>query len=224
MVEFWGMKKKVVFMTVIIALIVLVVLGYQRYGTFSEKDRAWLVLQSYLKAAKGHNTEKVKSLSYQIGEACDNYNKNTSSTDDCNARMDTVYYLGKDLKKDDFKNVWSDSKQIILTTELKREENENLVGLSKAIIYFIINENGKIKLLKFNDSIGMSISKENRSMEEINNYLNKVMADDDQDGMLDDVEQCFGQEKSCIKTDPQNRDSDGDGFWDGVQAQFYEKT
>ncbi|MEK7117870.1 MAG: hypothetical protein AAB861_03805, partial [Patescibacteria group bacterium] len=102
-----------------------------------------------------------------------------------------------------------------------REENENLVGLSKAIIYFIINENGKIKLLKFNDSIGMSISKENRSMEEINNYLNKVMADDDQDGMLDDVEQCFGQEKLCIKTDPQNRDSDGDGFWDGVQAQFY---
>lgn len=214
------MMKKIIFVMVVVVLGMLAVLGYQKYGIFSEKDRAWLVLQDYLKTAEKHDIKKVKALSYQIGKSCDNYNKNASSTDDCNARMDTVAFFGANLKKSDFKYVWSDAKQIILTTELKREENENLVGLSKAIIYFVISTDGKIKLLKFNDSIGVSISKENRGAKEINTYLNKIMADLDQDGMLDDVEQCFGQDVNCVKTDPQNRDSDGDGFWDGVQAQF----
>ena len=211
------MLKRII---LIVVLAVLVFFGYQKYGVFSEKDRAWLVLQDYLKAAKEYDIEKVKMLSYQIGSSCNNYNQNASTTKDCNDRMDTVYYFGSNFKKSDFKNAWSDSKQIILSSNLKREENDTLVGLSKAIIYFIIDAEGKIKVLKFNDSVGMSISKENRGEEEINIYLSKVMADEDKDGMLDEIELCIGQPETCTKTDPKNRDSDNNGFWDGVEAQF----
>ena len=199
-------------------------LGYQKYGTFSEKDRAWLVLEQYLRAAKKHEVETIKQLSYQIGDSCAKYGQTASSTEDCDRRMDTVAFFGSTLKKSDFKNMWSDSKQIILTTELERMDNATLASLSKAIIYFVVDKNGTIKLLKFNDSVGISIMKENRSMEEIDGYLNKVMADEDLDGKLDEIELCIGQPEICIKTDPKQRDTDGDGFWDGTEAQFYEET
>jgi len=214
------MLKKFVFVVIVVVIVVLAVLGYQKYGAFSLKDRAWLVLQEYLKAAKEHDIEKIKTLSYQIGESCNNYNQTASSTDDCNDRMDTVHYFGNNLKRGNFKNTWSDSKQIILTTDLKREENETAIFLSRAIIYFIIDEDGNIKLLKFNDSKGVSMLKEDRSVEEIDAYNQKRMVDTDKDGLEDEVEECLGQSEPCVKTDPKNRDTDSDGFWDGIQAQF----
>jgi hypothetical protein len=187
----------------------------------SIKDNAWNVLQKYLEFAKNHNILGVKNLSYQLSESCKNPSKGSAAEKDCFMRMDTVYYFGTQFKKNEFKNIWSDEKQIILTSDLVREENKDAIFLSRGIIYFVIDGAGNIKLLKFNDSEGVSMPKEGRTVEEIDNYLQKRMLDEDKDGIEDEIERCEGQPESCVKTDSKNRDTDGDGFWDGVETQFY---
>lgn len=238
--------KKPVFILFSIIILVLIGLGYYKYGKVSNttyvgedqsitptpesavittpnnnlslKDKAWKVLEEYLVAAKNYNLAEIKRLSYQISDVC----KDPSKTKECNTRMATVYYFGSNLKKDDLKNVWSDSKQIILSSNLHREEDKDTISYNKAIVYFVVDENDQIKLLKFNDSKGVSMPKEGRAVEEIESYLKKRMTDDDQDGIEDEIESCIGQQpESCKQTDPKKRDSNGNGFWDGIDAQFY---
>ena len=181
----------------------------------SEKDRAWTVLERYLEASKKHDLKTLTELSYQLSDAC----KDKEQEAECFNRMDSVSYFGSNLKKEDMKNIWSDSKQIILTSDLRREDDKDIIGYSKSIIYFVYDK-GVIKLLKFNDSKGVSMPKEGRTVEEINDYLQKRMEDTDQDGIEDEIESCIDQGESCVKTDPKKRDTDKDGFWDGVEAQF----
>lgn len=211
-------RKIILFVVITLVVIGGIFVGYNRYIETSTLDgKAWGVLQNYLEAAKNHDIERLKSLSYQVSESC----QSAATSTDCNTKMDTVYFFGSGMQKRDFKNIWSDSKQIILSTDLKREENENMIGFSRAIVYFIIDDNGSIKLLKFSDSKGVSMNKEGRTIEEIDTYLQKRMHDEDMDGMEDEIEECLGQPVECVKTDPKNRDADEDGYWDGVQAQFY---
>lgn len=53
--------------------------------------------------------------------------------------------------------------------------------------------------------------------------LTKYTEDKDEDGMEDYLEECLSssQDETCIKSDTNNKDGDGDGFWDGIEALFY---
>src|SRR6185436_11905371 len=144
---------------------------------------------------------------YQISDICNDKTQESA----CFGRMDNVAYFGENLKKEEFTNIWSDGKQMIMTTDLKRDENETMIGYSKGIIYYAYDK-GIIKLLKFNDSKGVSMPKAGRTVEEINDFLQKRMEDKDQDGIEDEIESCIGQGEDCIKTDPEKRDTDRDGF------------
>ena len=184
----------------------------------STKDKAWKVLEQYLSFAKDKNVEGVKSLSYQISAEC----KSAPKSDGCLNKISTVYFFGKELKKEDFKYVWSDSKQIILATDFKFEENTEMMSKSRGIIYFVIDK-GAIKLLSFNPSKGAVVMKSTASKEELNDRLTRYTEDVDQDGKEDYLEECLStsQEEGCVKTDTKKRDSNGDGFWDGIEALFY---
>lgn len=179
----------------------------------SEKDRAWKVLQNYLRFAKNKNLEGVASLSYQLSDSCKNNQKDAQK--ECLLKIENVYNLGKDFKEKDFNTIWSDEKQIILSTDWKHFDSQGVNGLVHGVIYFVKDAKGNIKLLSFNPAKGAFITDTASSTKaEIDQKLLKATLDSDQDG-LPDVEE--------INTDPHKRDSNGNGFWDGVEALFYKK-
>lgn len=191
--------------------------------TFSDtetiKERVWNVLQKYLNLAKNHDLAGLRIFAYQISPICND----PKQEKDCFLRMDSVYYLGSDLKKEDFKNVWYDKKQIILTTDFMIQENDETIGRTRGIIYFVIDDSSSIKLLSFSPAKGSVVQKGQADKKELEDRLLIYTEDKDKDGKADYLEQCLSlsQNKSCLKTDSTKRDTDGDSFWDGIQILFY---
>jgi hypothetical protein len=146
--------------------------------------------------------------------------------------MDNVYSIGSSLKKEYFTYTWSDNKQIVLATDWSIGTEGDFATRMRAIIYFVIDQSGNIKLLSFKPAQGTFISKYDKdasgnpvklSDKELNDRLIKFTEDKDQDGIEDFIETCSGisDTSACIKTDPTKRDTNGNGFWDGLEAIFY---
>ena len=151
-------------------------------------------------------------------------------SDECKNRMDSAYSYGSALKKADFVNVWSDSKQTILSTNFKIEEDADVIGRNRAIIFFIGEQStttGKtnLKLLSFSPFRGVVLDKDSSTREELLSKLTLYTQDKDEDGIADYDEQCIGAAASstCVKTDPTLRDTNGNGWWDGVEALMNQK-
>lgn len=182
------------------------------------KTEAWILFQKYLSYNKENNLEGVKSVVYKISTMCNT----PKPTDECNSRMSSAYLYGADLKKDDFKNVWNDEKQIILSTDFWVEDSDdmNLIGKFKTMIFFVRDENGDLKLLSFNPSKGGATGKGAASSEELNERIDRWTEDRDMDGIADYEEECLHKpnDTTCSKTNPKVRDTDSDGLWDGVEA------
>ena len=136
---------------------------------------------------------------------------------DCEGRMGSAYSYGSTLKKEDFTNVWSDEKQIILSTDFWLESSEDMdqYGRFRSIIFFVKSETGW-KLLSFSPTKGGATNKGAASQEEIDARLIRYTEDKDEDG----AEECIPAETkdTCVATNPKIRDTDGDGLWDGVEA------
>lgn len=189
----------------------------------AEKDQAWAVLQKYLSFAKANDIKGLTSLSYQLSDSCKNYDKSTDNKKDCDAKMQSVYSIGSQFKKADYTIVWSDSKQTILSTPFYRADaGEEIASYLHGVIFFVKSTDGSIKLLSFNPARGIFLPKTATSTKaEIDKKLKDAVIDLDKDGMEDQVESCIRTDVACTKTNPQKRDTDGDGFWDGVEALFY---
>lgn len=188
----------------------------------TEKDAAWDILQNYITFAKAKNIDGVASLSYQLSTSCKNYRKDTESKNDCDNKMTSVANMGSTLKKSDYTTTWSDSKQIILSTPfLQADAAADIAGYLHGVIFFV-KDNGNIKVLSFNPARGIFLPKSATTTEaQITTKLKAAVADEDQDGIEDQVENCIRADTSCTKTNPTKRDTNGDGFWDGVEALFY---
>lgn len=169
------------------------------------KDLAWQTFQNYLSYNKTHNLEKVKSVVYKISPVCEN----KASTTECFARMDAAYEFGLKMKKSEMVNYWEDAKQGILSSEPTLVDATTTIGYSKKIIYFV-KENGQLKLLRFYPSKTISLPKEGATdIEGIRIAAENGIADKDQDGLEDSRDD-----------NPNKRDADGDGWWDGTDVQF----
>ncbi len=65
----------------------------------------------------------------------------------------------------------------------------------------------------------MPLSGTNRGPVQIEAELQAMILDSDKDGLTDMKENCGGSmmgNKTCVKTNPNKDDSDGDGWWDGI--------
>jgi len=140
---------------------------------------AWSTFQDYIKAAKNHDLETVKKLSYQLSATCANPEKSA----DCNLLMDGVYNLASSFRQEDFKNVAFDDRQIIMATDYLGS-SENLDGAKTAIL-FVKSESGQPQLLSIKFCFGQD------SMSNLCVNTNPVSRDSDQDGWWDDVESLF---------------------------------
>ncbi|OHB09138.1 MAG: hypothetical protein A3G46_02930 [Candidatus Zambryskibacteria bacterium RIFCSPLOWO2_12_FULL_39_16] len=180
------------------------------------KDIAWAVFQKYLNYNKDLNLEGVRSIVYKIASVCND----PKTTIDCKARMNSAYQYGSALKKENFVNVWNDKKQTILVTDFWTEEDDISAGRFRAIIFFVRDESGSLKLLSFSPFKGVTTGKSIASKKEIDDRLIIYTEDNDQDGIADYEEQCLGatEGQTCTKTNPKLRDTNGNGLWDGVEA------
>lgn len=182
------------------------------------KTEAWILFQKYLTYNKENNLDGVKSTVYKISTMCNT----PKPSDECNSRMSSAYLYGADLKKVDFINVWSDSKQIIISTDFWVEDSDdmNLIGKFKTMIFFVRDEGGNLRLLSFNPSKGGATGKGTASSEELNERIDRWTEDLDMDGVADYEEECLHKpnDATCTKTNPKERDTDSDGWWDGTEA------
>ncbi|MHB0978057.1 MAG: hypothetical protein ACYC1K_01445 [Minisyncoccota bacterium] len=182
---------------------------------------SWKIFQNYLAFAKTHNLDGIKSLSYQLSPTC----ADATKTEDCNALMDSAYFFGKDMNEKDFVNIWSDSKQIILSTDFKRQDfGTTTAAYIRGIIYFVRDAQGNSKILYFSPEDGAAVNRTKIAPDQLEARLVNMTKDIDQDGLPDTVETCAGYavEANCPNkiTNPNKRDTNGDGFWDGVESFF----
>ncbi len=182
------------------------------------KTESWNLFQKYLSYNKSQNLDGVKSVVYQISKVCDT----AKPTDECKARMASAYAHGIELKAEDFVNIWSDDRQTILATNFWTESSDDLglIGRFRSIIVFVRDEKGALKLLNFSPTKGGATGKNSASEQELNDRIVRWSEDNDQDGISDYEEECLNKpdDTTCIKTNPKVRDTDRDGFWDGVNA------
>src|SRR3989344_2451104 len=188
-------------------------------------EKIWSLFDTYIARAKAHDIEGVKKLSFQQSAACADIKR----VNECYGLMDIVVGFSKGIKKDDYNNLQSDSRQLILSTDFKKIDNENAYGYSKGYLVMIIDKNGDLRMLNFNPDKSWFYTKNdfefsNKEVMEIK--LTTMIKDTDNDGLTENQEICGGEYQSsaeCTNTDPNKLDSDKDGWWDGVEFFFYKK-
>jgi len=182
------------------------------------KDAAWTLFQKYLEYNKAQNLDGVRSVVYKVASVCED----PKTTIDCKARMSAAYSYGSAMKKENFTNIWSDEKQIILSTDFWLESSEDMdqYGRFRSIIFFIKDADGNLKMLSFSPTKGGATNKGVASQEEVDDRIIRYTEDNDEDGIADYEEECLNKpnDSTCVKTSPKLRDTDGDGLWDGVEA------
>lgn len=186
-------------------------------------DKAWQTFSLYLSRLKVHDIAGIKDLSHQQSVTCQDKNLEK----ECFVIMDSVYNATVGLKREPFVNVLEDGKQMIVYTNPFRDElGTTTLGLLRSYMFFTKTSSGELKVLSLNPGMGnyRPISASSTA-EETFKLLGKSIVDSDKDGIIDNEELCVGAYESpqCVKTDPDNRDSNGNGWWDGIEQFFYKK-
>ncbi|HEY4511456.1 MAG TPA: hypothetical protein VJH55_01310 [Candidatus Paceibacterota bacterium] len=189
-----------------------------------EAEMAWRVFDTFLKAVKDHDIETVKRVSHQVSEQC----TDPTREKECFMLMDNVHILGSAIKKEDFTIVWSDAKQLILSTPFKRYADDKVAGYGQGVMYFT-KVGGEHKILSYNPGRAAALALEGTSGDDatLEKKLQEMIKDSDKDGLSDQFETCAGDYANiagCKETNPQKRDTDGDGWWDGIERFFYVKN
>lgn len=178
----------------------------------------WATFANYLIAAKNHDREALKEYAYAISDAC----KDAQKESECFQKMDAVYAAGSKFTEKDFSIVLSDAKQGILLTSLSPTSADNSIGYTRSTIFFVRDSNGNPKLLSFKNLEEWRVKKNPASTTaEIDQALSAMVKDTDQDGLPDEVERCIFPENMlvvyCNESNPNKRDSNGDGYWDSIE-------
>lgn len=123
--------------------------------------------------------------------------------------------------KSNYINKWQDEKQAIYSTNPQKDDNTEAYRYKQGIVMFI-NKDGSWKVLSSSSEIGWNVLKKgtNNTAAQIEKELQAMLLDSDKDGLTDQDEICGGAKQydtKCIKTDPNKRDTDGNGWWDGIE-------
>jgi len=157
----------------------------------------WALIEKYKAYSKARDLAGLNSISYKSFPPC-------GSKEDCDSGFGFLESVLSGLNKGDFVNNWEDSKQIILATDVKKSGTT----YTRHSIVFTKDVNGNLKLV----IIALYLNDEEAAM-----------TDSDKDGLTDQEEKCEGASQyrgDCKVTDPTKRDTDSDGWWDGVEAKF----
>ena len=186
-------------------------------------DEFQTIWGNYIVAVKAHDTEAVKNLSYQLSYACANVSQYQK---ECFENMDNLIKAVSSLNTKDFTIVWKDAKQAILLTEPKPSTFDGNKGFYQPRIFFAARD-GAYKVLSVFPEWGRFANSKLVSDSQRPDFLKNAMLDSDKDGLTDMEENCDdggsnGPAQGCVKTDPNKKDTDGDGWWDGIEPYFFQ--
>jgi hypothetical protein len=121
-------------------------------------------------------------------------------------------------------NKFQDDKQAIYSTNPQKVDDAEKYGYTQGIIMFI-KKDGSWKVLSINPARGWSVLKKgtNKTATQIEKDLQAMMLDSDKDSLTNDDETCSGASQfnpKCTKTNPNNMDTNGNGWWDGIEAEM----
>ncbi|MGB3921773.1 MAG: hypothetical protein WBL19_00620 [Minisyncoccia bacterium] len=121
------MKKEILTFGILVVIGLAVALGAGKLSRGSNDSEAvsaaaWETFGAYMEAARAHNLEGLRALSYKLSPAC----LDSAREEECFALMDSVYAIASSMNKADFVHMVFDEKQIITWTN----------GPGVAILYF----------------------------------------------------------------------------------------
>lgn len=184
------------------------------------RSAAWQTFSAYLTALQKHDIQAIRGLSYQMSDLCSDSKKRAQ----CFAVMDRVASSTAVFKESDFTHISFDNKQVILTSDWRFEETDIAVAEARKEMYFIRDDSGALKLLFMSQPEGLvwSFIDPKQSRADLVRRLNERITDTDGDFAQDEVETCTfagaaSSTPACVSTDPNTKDTDGDGIWDGLE-------
>ena len=157
-------------------------------------DEEWEVYLEFLSAIDNKDLDKLNSIGYANYSECFDYFNETECWELMGGMNELVGVIPS---KENVTTVWKDNKQTILQANTLE---------------------GSVQVLLVKDSAGeIKISKIE------NPASNENSADSDKDGRSDNDEDCSAIKYAslpdqCIETDIDDRDSDNDGWWDGIEV------
>ena len=144
------------------------------------KASAWSVFEQYREFARLHDLEGVRSLSYQISDACEDAEKH----EECDALMTSVYLFTESWQRSEFTEIAYDDKQVVLSTDYL--DYQDGTPPTKTVIFFTRAESGEPRLL----GIKFCFGEEDRFTGQCVN-TDPATRDTDENGWWDDVEARF---------------------------------
>lgn len=132
-----------------------------------------------------------------------------------------AYNFSTLINKAEYINNYKDDIQFVYTTDVKIVDDSGWYSHEQGIVIFVKKDNSW-KLLSFNPSNGSGYNKSgtNMTVEEIEMELQITRKDSDNDFLSDYKETCIRSIEfniDCEITDPNNPDSNNDGWLDGVE-------
>lgn len=182
--------------------------------TTTNKSDLWPVFDKMLIALRDQNISEYNKYSYRQVPLDQRSQFSQISS--------FLYAQSKNISKVNYVNKWQDAKQAIYSTEPKKVDTEKSYSYVQSVVKFIYTNN-TWKVVNVNPEITWSIAKSTNKLTtaEVDAELRAMFLDTDKDGITDVEEKCIGSfqgDSKCIKTDPNKRDTDGNGLWDGIDA------
>ncbi|KKR91768.1 MAG: hypothetical protein UU95_C0003G0024 [Parcubacteria group bacterium GW2011_GWC2_42_12] len=183
-------------------------------GGQSTGDNLWLIYDKMTLALKDKNVVDFNAVSYvQVTSA---------EESQFTSLAPFLYEQSANINKDSYVNKWQDDKQAIYSTNSMKRDDASFYGYKQGSVMFIKND-GSWKILLDSPERGWNHTKTNTNLTavQIEKELQDMMLDSDKDGLTNMEEVCGGAhqyDSKCIKTDPNKRDTNGNWWWDGIEA------
>jgi hypothetical protein len=181
-----------------------------------DPELGWAIFQGYLERLAIHDVQGANILAENPleWELC----MELGSEETCQQMLDLAYQEGAAIDRADLVDIWADENQLIMggnpvaTSDGEGESRDTTY--SRVALMFLRNGDGEIKFLLLQSTLwagGATGEDETRA-------ASRLM-DSDQDGLSDYEENCTENNPPCEQpTDPLQRDTDEDGYWDGIEV------
>ncbi|HEY0908474.1 MAG TPA: hypothetical protein VGE35_03955 [Candidatus Paceibacterota bacterium] len=166
----------------------------------------WPIVTAYVTALKNKDLAAVNAVSYA---------KVATATA---ALYDDV----TSLRESDFTSRVQDGRQAIYSSLMTKEGSATSTSFTRNVLIFV-KDGDAWKVIKEPKRIWSVPKTATSSDSQIEAQLQAMSYDADKDGLTDFEEACAAPRvsgKQCVKTDPAKMDTNGDGWWDGVEIKF----
>lgn len=172
--------------------------------------------QAYRAAARSSDREAIIAVSWKVSDAC-----SAELTPECADRIRAVVEATENMEASQLTVAVVDDRQAILSTPVRFFETPDAYFAEQKVAY-LARKDGTWRVAGIDPGRLWSIPRTSvMSQEEVRKRLEADILDSDRDGITDRMERCdlppTMQWMPCTQSDPEKKDSKGDGWWDGIR-------